>query len=138
MLGNRQYLADMKLPGFKSLESKIHLYIKKPRCLKQLVSRRDDIQLLEWSSWIDFNRTSIDEVPQSEGVYKLHANMRILFIGSTKNLRQSLIQDLTNPCINNSARFSYANTETADKIAENLLDEYRNKHEGKLPLCMER
>ncbi|HEX6378477.1 MAG TPA: hypothetical protein VFZ60_05305 [Nitrososphaeraceae archaeon] len=101
------------------------------------MSRRDDIQLLEWSSWIDFNRTSIDEVPQSEGVYKLHANMKILFIGSTKNLRQSLIQDLTNPCINNSARFSYANTETADKIVENLLDEYRNKHDGKLPLCME-
>lgn len=101
------------------------------------MSPSDDIQLLEWSSWIDFNRTSIDEVPQSEGVYKLHANMKILFIGSTKNLRQSLIQDLTNPCIINSARFSYANTETSDKIVENLLDEYRNKHDGKLPLCME-
>jgi hypothetical protein len=103
------------------------------------VSRRDDNQLLEWSSWIDFNRTSVEEVPQSEGVYKLHANMKIFFIGSTKNLRQSLIQDLTIPCINNSTRFSYATTETetSDKILENLLDEYRNKHDGKLPLCME-
>ena len=101
------------------------------------MSPSDDIQLLEWSSWIDFNRTSIDEVPPSEGVYKLHENMKILFIGSTKNLRQSLTQDLTNPCINNRARFSYANTERSDKIVENLLDEYRNKHDGKLPLCME-
>jgi hypothetical protein len=103
----------------------------------QLVSRRDDIQMLEWSLWLDFNPTSINKVPQSEGVYKLHANMKILFIGSTKNLRQSLIQDLTNPCVNKSSRFSYANTESADKIVENLLVEYRNKHDGKLPLCME-
>jgi hypothetical protein len=101
------------------------------------VSRSDDIQLLEWSSWIDFSRTNIDEVPKSGGVYKLHANMKILFIGGTKNLRQSLIRDLTDPCINKSARFSYAITETADKIVESLLDEYRNKHDGKLPLCME-
>ena len=101
------------------------------------MSRRDDSQLLECSSWLDFNRTNIDEVPQLGGVYKLHANMKILFIGSSKNLKQSLIQDLTNPCINKSARFSYAITETAYKIVENLLDEYRSKHDGKLPLCME-
>ena len=97
----------------------------------------DDIQSLDWSSWLDFNSNSIDKVPESEGVYKLHASMKILFIGNSKNIKQSLIRDLTNPCFNNNARFSYAITETADKVRVNLLDEYRNKHNGKLPLCME-
>jgi hypothetical protein len=92
--------------------------------------------LLEWSSWVDFNTTTIDDVPESEGVYKLHASMKILFIGSSKNLRQSLKQDLTNPCINNNSRFSYAIVAAADRIKEDLLIEYRNKHDGKLPLCM--
>lgn len=104
----------------------------------QLVGSRDGIQSLEWSSWIDFNSNRIDKVPESEGVYKLHASMKILFIGNSKNIKQSLMQDLTNPCLSNNARFSYAITETADKVILNLLDEYRNKHDGKLPLCMER
>jgi hypothetical protein len=97
----------------------------------------NDTQSLAWSSWLDFDHTNIENIPESEGVYKLHANMRILFIGSGQNLRQSLTRDLTNPCINKSARFSYAVTESADKIGDNLLNEYRNKHDGKLPLCME-
>jgi len=101
------------------------------------VNSRDNTQSLEWSSWIDFNSNSIGKIPESEGVYKLHANMKILFIGNSKNLKQSLIQDLTNPCFNNNARFSYALTEIADKVILNLLDEYRNKHDGKLPSCME-
>jgi hypothetical protein len=100
------------------------------------VNSGDDIQLLEWSSWLDFNQTTIDKVPETEGVYKLHSNMKILFIGSSMNLRQSLSQDLTNPCINNNSRFSYAIIETADNMRENLLNEYRNKHDGKLPSCM--
>lgn len=121
----------------QELMSRFHLYIKKPRRLIQLVNSRDDIQSLDWSSWSDFNSNSIDKVPESEGVYKLHASMKILFIGNSKNIKQSLIRDLTNPCFNNNARFSYAITETADKVRVNLLDEYRNKHNGKLPLCME-
>jgi hypothetical protein len=111
--------------------------LKKPRSFLQLMSSRDDIQSLEWSSWLDFDPTNIGNIPESEGVYKLHANMKILFIGSGQNLRQSLTQDLTNPCISKGARFSYAIAESADKIRENLLNEYRNKHNGKSPLCME-
>jgi hypothetical protein len=111
--------------------------LKKPRRFLQLVSSRDDIGPLEWSSWLDFNHANIGNIPESEGVYKLHANMRILFIGGGKNLRQSLTQDLTNPCIRKGARFSYAITESADTVRENLLTEYRDKHNRKLPLCME-
>jgi len=84
------------------------------------VKSRDNIQSLEWSSWFDFNSNSIHEIPESEGVYKLHANMKILFIGNSKNIKQSLTQELTNPCFNNNARFSYAITDTADKVILNL------------------
>ena len=115
---------------------RFHLYIKKATRFIQRLNSGDDIQLLEWSSWLDFNRTTIDNVPESEGVYKLHSSMKILFIGSSKNLRQSLTEDLTNPCKNNNSRFSYAIVETADRIREDLLNEYQNKHDGKLPLCM--
>ena len=121
----------------QELMSRFHLYIKKPSRLIQPMNNRDDIQSLDWSSWSDFNSNSIDKVPESEGVYKLHASMKILFIGNSENIKQSLMRDLTNPCFNNNARFSYAITETADKVRLNLLDEYRNKHNGKLPLCME-
>lgn len=101
------------------------------------MSSRDDIGSLEWSSWLDFDQANIGNIPESEGVYKLHANMRILVIGGGKNLRQSLTQDLTNPCIRRGARFSYAVAESANIVRENLLTEYRNKHNGKLPFCME-
>jgi hypothetical protein len=119
-----------------SEQDNIHT-LKKPRRFLQLMSSRDDIQSLEWSSWLDFDPSNIGNIPESEGVYKLHANMKILFIGNGQNLRQSLTQDLRNPCISKGTRFSYAITESADKIRENLLNEYRNKHNGKLPLCME-
>jgi hypothetical protein len=34
-------------------------------------------------------------------------------------------------------RFSYAIVESADKVKEQLVNEYRNKHGGRLPICME-
>lgn len=119
-----------------SEQDNIHT-LKKPGSFLQLMSSHDEIQSLEWSPWLDFDYTNIGNIPESEGVYKLHANMKILLIGSGQNLRQSLTQDVTNPCISKGARFSYAVIESADKIRETLLSEYRNKHDGKLPLCME-
>jgi excinuclease UvrABC nuclease subunit len=96
------------------------------------------VENLNWSSWLDFNKDSINTVPESEGVYKMHASMKILYIGNNNNLRQSLLDSLLNSCLNKgTTRFSYAITESSDKIKDFLLNEYRNKHSGKLPLCME-
>jgi hypothetical protein len=93
---------------------------------------------LNWSSWLDFNKNNINNIPLSEGVYKMHSSMKILYIGNSNNIRQSLLELLLNSCVNKSAtRFSYAVTESSDKIKDFLLNEYRNKHNGKLPLCME-
>jgi hypothetical protein len=93
---------------------------------------------LTWSEWLDFERSTVEAIPESPGVYKMHAAMKILYIGSSnQNLRQSLLDCLTDPCISKATRFGYALTDSADKVKEQLLNEYRSKHNGKLPVCIE-
>ena len=94
-------------------------------------------EALDWSPWLDFDRDRIANIAESEGVYKIHAGMKILFIGSSQNLRESMLGCLSDPCISKAKRFSYAIIQSADRVKEQLLDEYRNKHKGKLPSCME-
>lgn len=94
-------------------------------------------EALDWSQWLDFNRDNIANTAESEGVYKIHAGMKILFIGSSENLRQSLLECVSDPCMSKAKRFSYATVESADKVKEQLLSEYSSKHDGKLPSCME-
>jgi hypothetical protein len=94
-------------------------------------------EALDWSLWLDFDRDIIANIAESEGVYKIHAGMKILFIGSSQNLRESMLGCLSDPCISEAKRFSYALIESADKVKEQLLNEYRNKHNGRLPTCME-
>jgi hypothetical protein len=95
------------------------------------------LEALKWSSWLNFDKATITEIPESEGVYKMHASMKILIIGSSYNLRKSLLESLSDSCLNKSTRFSYTVAESSEKIKKLLLDEYRTKHSGKLPLCME-
>ena len=96
----------------------------------------DTLETLQWSSWLNFDKATITEIPESEGIYKMHANMKILFIGSSHNLRKSLLESLSDSCLNKATRFSYTITQSSDKIQELLLNEYRMKHSGQLPLCM--
>jgi excinuclease UvrABC nuclease subunit len=96
----------------------------------------DTLETLQWSSWLNFDKATISELPESEGVYKMHASMKILFIGSSHNLRKSLLESLSDSCLNRATRFSYTITQSSDKIQELLLNEYRMKHSGRLPLCM--
>ena len=68
----------------------------------------------------------------------MHSSMKILYIGNSNNIRQTLLDSLANSCVNkDTTRFSYAIAESSNKIKEILLDEYLNKHNGKLSLCME-
>jgi hypothetical protein len=94
-------------------------------------------EALTWSEWLDFNKTTIETVPESPGLYKIHANMKILYIGSsTQNIKKSLIECLSDTCISKAKRFSYALTASSDKVKEQLLSEYRTRH-NKLPECMQ-
>ena len=91
-----------------------------------------------WSEWLDFNQSNITTAVNSEklGVFKLHANMKILYIGSSINLRKSLLELLSDPCVGKAKRFSYLVTDKAEQVKNQLLKEYRESHEGKLPECM--
>lgn len=104
--------------------------------MKNEEERGDNI----WSEWLDFNLPSITTavIANKPGVFKLHADMKILFIGSSStNLQQSLVQCMSDPCISKAKRFSYMITENSEQIKDHLLMEYRKNHGGNLPLCME-
>jgi hypothetical protein len=61
-----------------------------------------------WSEWLDFNQFDITAAtPNKQGVFKVHARMKILYIGSSTNLRQSLLESLSDTCIGKARRFSY-------------------------------
>lgn len=93
-------------------------------------------EVLTWSEWLDFDMTTIETVPESPGLYKMHSSMKILYIGSsTQNIKESLIECLSDTCISKAKRFSYALTASSDKVKEQLLNEYRTRH-NKLPECM--
>ena len=86
-------------------------------------------EVLTWSEWLDFDKTTIETVPESPGLYKMHVSMKILYIGSsTQNIKKSLIDCLSDTCISKAKRFHYALTASSDKVREQLLNEYRTKH----------
>ena len=101
------------------------------------MNNENNIETLDWSAWLDYNKDTIETIPETEGIYKMHASMKILYIGNSSNLRQSLLESITKPCLSKATRFSYVTTQVAEKIIEDLLTEYRNKHNGKVPICME-
>lgn len=92
---------------------------------------------IKWSDWLDFNQEQIEKAPESPGVYMMHAAMKILQIGSTENLKKSITEALSANCTCDAKRFRYFATPSHDKIKEKVLDEYRKKHDGKMPLCMQ-
>ena len=91
---------------------------------------------ISWSDWLDFSQEQIAKVPESAGVYMMHAAMKILFIGNSANLKQSIAESLKAPCTADAKRFRYSVTESHQEIAQKLLREYQEKHDGKLPKCM--
>jgi hypothetical protein len=98
----------------------------------------EELEQLDWSQWLNFDKSNIIAVPGLPGVYKMHESMKILYIGSSQNLRESLLDCLSHPCISKSKRFSYALTQSdLGKLKDQLINNYRSKHNNKLPTCME-
>ncbi len=90
-----------------------------------------------WSDWTDFNENIISDIPQSAGVYMMHASMKILLIEGSSDIKKSIIEKLSFPCITNNARLRYMKTSFYEKMTENLIKDYKNRHEGNLPSCMQ-
>jgi hypothetical protein len=67
----------------------------------------------------------------------MHAAMKILYIGKTTNLRQTILESLNDSCTKDAKRFKYSTTSEHEQIGTQLLKEYQEKHDGKLPKCME-
>ena len=90
----------------------------------------------EWSDWLDFNHETSKSAPETSGVFVMHTAMKIQFIGSAQNLKASLLECLTKPCLEKAKRFRYMVTDSQDKIKEQLVQDYTKKHNGKMPECM--
>lgn len=89
----------------------------------------------EWSQWLDFDKANIDSVPESAGVFVMHASMKVLYIGASQNMRQGLAERLSNECSSKAKRFRYMLTQAPDSRKDNLLKDYAEKHQGNMPLC---
>jgi hypothetical protein len=93
----------------------------------------------EWSEWLDFNRETIRSlVPEESGLFKVHASMKILYIGMAQNLKTSLLDSFTDPCIGKGQRFSYiVKHNSLEDLKTDFLRDYKLRHNGMLPACME-
>lgn len=90
-----------------------------------------------WSEWLDFDRTGVEKVPEAPGVYLMHASMKVMHIGGAPNMRQALLRLLADPCAGKARRFHYMATEAHAEAKERLLRDYREKHGGRMPACIE-
>jgi hypothetical protein len=93
----------------------------------------------EWSKWLDFNQEIISSVvPEDSGLFKVHASMKILYIGVAQNLKTTLLDSIQDPCISKGQRFSYiVNHGSLENLKTELLKDYALRHNGSLPACME-
>ena len=90
----------------------------------------------EWSEWLNFDRGSVEAVPESPGVCMMHASMKVMYIGGSQNIRQTLLERLSDECTCKAKRFHYLLTPSYDQMKEQMLKEYAEKHCGSLPMCM--
>lgn len=89
-----------------------------------------------WSDWLDYNEETISKIPQSAGVYMMHASMKILFIGGSENIKISIQDKNGESCISRATRVRYMQTASYEQITDDLIKDYQDRHEGKLPQCM--
>ena len=89
----------------------------------------------EWSQWLDFDSLNVESVPESSGVFVMHASMKVLYIGGSENIRTGLKERLTDDCCGKAKRFRYMLAQSPDIVKENLLKDYAEKHAGIKPVC---
>jgi len=91
----------------------------------------------DWSDWLDFKKETISSIPETPGVFMMHASMKVLFISSSDNIKNELMSSIGTLCIADATRFRYMKTNTHSQIKDELINDYKSRHEGKLPKCME-
>ena len=94
------------------------------------------IQHIEWSEWLDFNQNAISEIPEASGVFMMHAGMKILHIGGSENMRKA-IESISEKCVLDATRFRYSKEKDFEKRKNELIMDYKKRHEGRSPECMD-
>jgi hypothetical protein len=94
------------------------------------------LEELAWSGWLDFSQEQTSKVPESCGVFMMHAAMKILYIGGSGNMKSSIVELAAKECTCNSKRFKYAHVENYEQVRDTLIQEYKQKHSGSMPICM--
>lgn len=89
----------------------------------------------EWSSWLDFDRKTVEDVPKSAGAYVMHASMKVLYIGSSDDINGALLERLTDDCCSKAKRFKYMLVTAHQAVRASMLEEFASKHQGQLPPC---
>lgn len=90
-----------------------------------------------WSDWLNFNEETISKIPQCAGVYMMHASMKILFIGGSENIKIDIQDKNRDSCIIKSTRIRYMQTTSYEQTTYDLIRDYQDRHDGKLPQCMQ-
>ena len=93
------------------------------------------MQQIEWSDWLDFNQDTVSKVPEVSGVFMMHAAMKILYIGGSENMKKT-IENISEKCVSNATRFRYRKEKDFGRIKNELIGDYKKRHEGKAPECM--
>lgn len=86
--------------------------------------------------WVDYNQDMVSKTPETSGVYMMHENMKILFIGGSKNIKKSIEETTSEKCISRASRFRYKKEENYEKISKELILDFKKRHEGKYPEYM--
>ena len=96
------------------------------------------IEMLEnkWSDWLDNNHEIILKIPEKPGVYMMHAAMKILFVGGSSNMKNAITEILEKKCVSKTTRVRFREEDDFDKIKEEIIVDYKKRHEGNMPHCM--
>lgn len=90
----------------------------------------------DWSEWLDHNQEMLSKIPETSGVYMMHAAMKILHIGGSENMKKSVTDTLSNGCVSKATRFRFRKEEDFEKIKNELIKDFKKRHEGQGPTCM--
>ncbi|WP_297471991.1 hypothetical protein [Nitrosopumilus sp.] len=96
------------------------------------------IEMLEnkWSDWLDCNQQVLLEIPEKPGVYMMHAAMKILLIGGSHNMKKSISEALEQKCVSKATRIRFREEENFEEIRKEMITDYKKRHEGNIPQCM--
>ena len=90
----------------------------------------------DWSNWLDFSQETFDKIPKSSGVFMMHAAMKISFIGGSNNMKKSIEETSLEECISKSTRVRYRKEKSFEKVKQELIVDFKKRHEGQMPSCM--